>query len=266
MDVSHIHFGGGGASCLVFVGALQYMSVFESDMLKKVRSFSGTSAGSIIMLFFTLGICPQDLIDFFFSKHASFYEKWYDRKVFISRIKDIIEAFHKNLDVENMTFAQHYDLTWKKIHIITTSLDYNEPDIYLSVDNSPDMKIIDAIKMSTNIPIINNVIELGEKKLVDGSITCDIPDKFCHPKSLILLVVHLYDDITDINDPMEIFNRCISLMIKKTHFKEKFPRIFVNIKIKNAEIFPKTKVDFLYLSKLMIKGFEETKTYFKKNV
>lgn len=266
-EIPHIHFGGGGCSCIAFLGALQYLTVFRKDIVDNVKSYSGTSAGSIIALFFTLGIPVQKLIDFMYHQPPKFFNNWKNRNVFMRKIKIVIGTFIKDLDMNTLTFREHFELTGKKLYTVATSVEYKHHEMFFSVDACPDMKILDAIKVSTNIPIIYDVIDMFDDKLVDGSITNDVPDEFCNKNSLIFVVIYETKYLKSkeaFADPYNIFMSCISVMIKSSYFRKKFPNTFVDIQVDNPEVFPSTNVDFLYLSKLMNRGFEYTKAHFKK--
>ena len=56
--------GGGGIKALSYLGALDYLEEKEYIHVDKIKTFSGTSAGSIVSFLFNIGYSVKELIDF----------------------------------------------------------------------------------------------------------------------------------------------------------------------------------------------------------
>jgi NTE family protein len=167
--------GGGAIKSFSILGAMQY--TYDNYLLNNVKTYIGTSGGSMISYLIIIGYKPVEIIAFLCTNQilekmqsfnmvammnglgASSYlhiyeqlEKMTIEKIgFIPTLKDIKEKFNKDF------IAITYNLTEDKIE-------------YLSHDTYPNLPCLIAIRMSSNLPLIFEHFKYGNSYYIDGGI------------------------------------------------------------------------------------------------
>ena len=162
--------GGGGYSGLSFIGCLEYLD--KNDLLE-LKNFHGTSIGSLIGTAYILGIKPiimlnyilklnlQEIVKYDFKNLESFHI--IDDKL----LDSLINILNINENISQMSIKQISDITSVNINIYATNVTSN---VYTSFNNkeTPDIKIIDAIKASMSIPFLFKPVEINNALYIDG--------------------------------------------------------------------------------------------------
>lgn len=183
--IRNLVFSGGGLKCICYIGILKYLE--EYNILKNIKAISSTSGGSIFALCIILGysyndlleliikldfekvrdISSDSLIDFFTNLGIDSGNKLiYLIKLFI------IKKYGKNS--ENITFIELYKKT--KINYTITGTCLNTKSIeYFNYQNTPNMSIIQALRISFSIPLIYSKVNYNNKLYVDGGIVNNFP-------------------------------------------------------------------------------------------
>ena len=91
----------------------------------------------------------------------------------------IKELFSKKLgeDKTEITLSELYQLTKKKVTIVTTCLTDQET-VYLNHETYPDLKVYHALRLSVGIPLIFTCAEYKGKRYTDGSVSMDYPMRY----------------------------------------------------------------------------------------
>ena len=171
---------GGGSKGQAHIGALEFC--FQNGLLDHIQAYSGTSVGSILCTLLCCGFTPSeiyaqslavdltpdpkdvDFINFFSNCGLINFRK------FTEELRVIIR---KKIDI-SPTFKQLYELTKKDLFIASTNITKNEI-VYFSHHTYPDLDIIEAIKMSCNLPWIFTKIEFEDDLYIDGGISDHVP-------------------------------------------------------------------------------------------
>ena len=151
---------GGGIKGILHLGAIKTLE--EKDLLKNIKNYGGTSAGSMIVLLLCIGYTYNDIMIIFLKINM---DKFYD-------ITDIFEFLNIygliNFDplekllrvlLENkfkkkyITFNELYNLTKKTLHINSINLNTSKETIFNYI-NTPNVDIIDACIASSSLPFI----------------------------------------------------------------------------------------------------------------
>jgi NTE family protein len=162
--------GGGGYSGLSFIGCLEYL---DKNNLLELKNFHGTSIGSLIGVAYLLGIKPismlnhilklnfQDIAKYDFKHLESFHI--IDDKL----LDNLINLLNINENVSQLSIKQISDKTGININVYATNVTTNT---YTSFNNreTPDVKIIDAIKASMSIPFLFKPVEINNNLYIDG--------------------------------------------------------------------------------------------------
>lgn len=184
-QLKNLVLSGGGVTALGFLGILKLL--YEHDLIKEIEHYIGTSMGAIISYLLTIGFTHNELLEF--SKLFNFSKITEDIKldnflcnygfIDMNNIKIILKNISNVKNIDNdITFIQHYEKTKKKLSITGTCLsDFKL--YYFNYENTPDMKIFDAILISCCIPLLFQPIEHDNKCWIDGGIINNFPIDYC---------------------------------------------------------------------------------------
>lgn len=186
---------GGGPKGISFVGALTELKEKKKFNIQKIKVLSGSSIGGVICTAICFGYTLEEIKEWFLSTDFSLlcpvlYDENYTTKILPilykkfsigtgEKIKDILEKtfFTKNIDI-NITFDDLYKKT-NKILILTGSNLNTRKAEYFSYDKTPNMKILDALFITSRIPFIFPAITLNNNTYVDGHVFDPFPIKCC---------------------------------------------------------------------------------------
>lgn len=184
---------GGGIKGFAFLGALKFLQENKYIDLNDINTFVGTSAGSIVSFLFSLGYSCNDLITFILE--FNFTKLVPDSNIDIllehhgidtgEKIMLIIQNFLKEkLNIDDLTFEEHFKLTNKNIIFIGTN--YTKGiEVAFSHKTHPDMSILKAIRISISVPIIFTPILYNDDYYVDGGLVNNFPIKYCDPSTTL---------------------------------------------------------------------------------
>ena len=183
-------FEGGGFKGCAYGGAIKALE--QMNVLPHIKRLAGTSAGAIYAIFIAIGMKGDEIIalisslnyeDFadsskrFIANSARLVSEygWYKGDKFMHFMHNLIGKYLGNGDI---TFRQLHEQTHYELYIIGTNLTLNCAEIY-SLEHTPDMKIIDALRISTCAPMIFKAIKEKRKDqehvLVDGGLVWNCP-------------------------------------------------------------------------------------------
>jgi predicted acylesterase/phospholipase RssA len=232
MDIKHLALSGGGVSGLAGIGALH--KLFESNILKieEIKSIYGTSVGSIISLFICfhkLSITNKDIKDYLVQR--PFYDTYkinmnqllniYDSKGIYDKSTAFIlfKPFFQTLEMSTeITMKELYDLTSIELYFYTVEINHFVLK-ELSHITTPNLSVIEAIYMSSTIPIIMSPLVKNDECYIDGGILCNYPIQECIKKNVekkeILGINYKYDTFnkkTFVNDNTNVVDYIITIL------------------------------------------------------
>jgi NTE family protein len=178
--------GGGMKSCAI-IGALNYLD--EKGILKNIKKYAGTSAGSFIITLLVINYTPNEIEQTIFSQGNNLIKESYLKVLYnIFKSYGIYSAdkMYKYLESlfeakgfsKNITFKELYEKTGKLLTLTGTSLS-EEDTFYFNCYTQPDMKIIDGVRISISIPIYFTSVKYTFNSqihtLVDGGVLNNFP-------------------------------------------------------------------------------------------
>jgi NTE family protein len=189
---------GGGIKCLSILGALSYLietGIIEDGFkdIKKIHYTSGSSIFTFPLLFgFNIGSAIEIFKDVDWSK-IDLTEKMSINNLFTNFGFTDTETYNYVLEVFLENKGIRKDITLKEVYEINKiELNFNvvnvTKDKYESLNyiNSPDLPIIKAIRMTSNIPILFKPIEYNGDLFVDGGLIENIKyEELCKNKKSI---------------------------------------------------------------------------------
>jgi len=188
MIIKHLVLSGGGHHGIKQLGALlrAQVTLFERSDIETVY---GTSIGSVVLALWLMKIPTDTVYDFVINKP---WDKAYaldpniisrllgekgvlDKNIIIEILGPIIRS--KLLDID-ITLKQLYDITNIDFHIIATELN-TLTHIDFSHTSHPDLKLIDAVYMSSSIPFVFKPCYYNGSYVLDGALSAHFPIELC---------------------------------------------------------------------------------------
>ena len=169
-NITHLSLSGGGTKGLCALGILQYLD--EKCLLKNVKQIIGTSIGSVIGTLLCF-MSPHEIIN----NIELFYKISYNdinirslitkyslmtKEPFINEIEFFLQKYFKC----SPSFSELFLKTGKHLIITASNITTHKTE-YFDHHKFSNMKVIDAIKCSINIPII------FEKEIIDNNVYID---------------------------------------------------------------------------------------------
>lgn len=191
----------GGVKGIAYVGALEELD--NKGILDNIECIGGASAGAITALLLGLGYTGDELeqilskMDFksFLDDSAGLLRDtlrlvedygWYKGDSFRSWIADKIEAKTGNTE---STFRDIHEMSetkgFREIYFIGTNLSTRFSEVF-SYENSPDMVVADAVRISMSIPLFFKAVrEKNDDIYVDGGVLSNYPIKLFDKASYV---------------------------------------------------------------------------------
>ena len=179
--------GSGGIKGINMLGAI-YVA-WMHNMLSEVDTYIGCSVGAVLSVMYICGWTPYKLMEE--ACEATLFRDFTDiqwTKVVDefglfpnSTFDDMLAKKMRSMIVKKLkmmpTLSEFYKMTGKRLIIVTVSLK-EERVIYLTPENSPDLDLLTALRMTSNAPIIFGKLEHQEDYFVDGAIITPFPIKY----------------------------------------------------------------------------------------
>ena len=204
MTIKHIVLGGGGPIGIVSYGVIKQLILKKIIIYNQIKSIYSTSIGCLIALIFLLNL-EYDWIDDFIIKrpwqnvwnfstmdyiNLFFTKGLCDENIIINCLKPLFLA--ADIDI-NITLKEFYNINKIEWNIITSNLN-KFTKVTLNHKTHPDLKIIQAIIMSSSIPILIKPPFYNNEYYLDGGIFSNNPindcylNQNCHQKEIIALI------------------------------------------------------------------------------
>lgn len=228
-NIDTLTLAGGGSRDVAIIGSLNYLN--EKNILQNIKKFSGTSAGAIIITLLVINYTPKQIENTIFSQDSSLVKESFFKIIYniftnygiysgnktYAYLESLFEAKGFN---KAITFKELYSKTNKILTLTGTSLS-EQDTFYFNCFTTPDMKVIDAVRISISIPIyfssITYTFNSQQHCFVDGGLLnnfplyyydiCDLSNKWIfkssdlqiQKKNLISKELLLIDDSTFTN-------------------------------------------------------------------
>jgi NTE family protein len=275
-DITNIVFSGASTKIFLFIGFLKYIKELDDTVLDNIKNYAGSSSGSLICCGLVLGFSVEEieelLIRLDFSKFKdinsdgilTFFDNYgldncsHFEKLFRIMIK-------KKVDNENITFSELYNITKKKLVISASNLNKKQTT-YFSYENTPDIKVIDAVIASISIPILYIPKKIDDDLYLDGCITNHFPINIFKnsKKETIGAIVLSNQKRTELNNFLDIISSIVFCGFENQ--SKEILREYENVIVLDNDI---DSLDFNMTKEIKIKtindGYEQTYNYFKKN-
>ena len=200
-SIKNVVFSGGGLKGWCYIGVLRVLS--EYGVRKKIKNVAGSSVGSFFALLFVLDIKYETILDKIIHTNQ---DKFLDvdlnnilnNQSIIqgAQVKNfIVELMEEKVD-QDITFSELYEHT--KINYITNSLCITNQKLqYFNKDETPNIKVIDAIMASCSIPLILPAICINNQYYYDGSLCDPCPTQLFEESGTVGFNLTAYNEVND---------------------------------------------------------------------
>jgi len=186
IDKDTLVLSGGGSAGILYVGVFKALD--ELNILKNIKTIIGVSAGTMYSSMYLMGYTIKELQKFaetFDPKRLSSvkdFESLSFNKIFVEYGLDngdtFKKVFSKVLKQKNInpdiTLLEFYNLNKIRFIIGVTNIDKLEEE-YFSYDQTPNIKLIDAIRATISIPIYFTPYKINNTLYVDGGCMNNLP-------------------------------------------------------------------------------------------
>ena len=202
MVIKHLCLSGGGITGLPMYGCLKRLNILKFWDYENIKSVYSCSIGAVIGLLVILNISWDWCDDFFIKRpwkniidieNINYIQYILDKGFIDEKFWNIVISpllKCKNISPD-ITMLELYKLTNIKFNIYTTKLIGIEPKI-INYETEPNMKLVVAITVTTNIPGLSKPFLYNDNFLIDGGLLNNNP----------------INDCSKDNDPDEILNIC----------------------------------------------------------
>jgi predicted acylesterase/phospholipase RssA len=178
------------------------------DELKGVKTLVGTSVGAVICTLFSMGLSVEEIYDIGSRSRPNMPTgfQWVGKLVglftnlgllsyngYLDRTREKIMEKYGFIP----TMKQLYDITGKDLLICVSAI-LRRTRIIISHNTYPDLSVIDALDMSTRLPIIFSPILFENDLCVDGGIVSHFPIDLRVGHTLAINTINHVPTATDI--------------------------------------------------------------------
>lgn len=185
--INTLIISGGGSKNISVIGTLKYLD--DKKILSNIKRYAGSSAGAIICLLLNIGYTPQEIEDTFFNQNSTITKDPFYKVVWNlyknygmnsgSKIVNYINSLLIKKGINKDITFNELKIKTDKILVITGSSLTDQDTYYFNFCTTPDMKVVDALRISISIPIfftsINYTINNKNHIFIDGGILQNFP-------------------------------------------------------------------------------------------
>jgi len=265
-------FGSGGVQGIMYMGAVKYLVDNNYINLNKIENYCGTSIGSIVAFFYSIGYDSNELIDIILNHpNLSCLEPDIDLDMIENEygmdsgnaIVDLIrEILKKKLDCEDITFIELYNLRKKKITINATNLNTGLEKIFNYIE-TPDVSVVLAVRMSISLPIIYTPVLYNNEYYIDGAVVNKLLFKHCNFKSTLSFKMKEFK-YYEINSFQSVALRSLQILLNHTVCDKNVYKI-IDFQSVDFSIVP-LSMSREYLEKILKMGEDCSKKYYLKEL
>ena len=174
---------GNASKSLITLGALQFL--YDTKKFDSVTKFFGTSSGGITSFFLIIGYTPVELLSYLC------VHKILDGRLSHFNMMAVLQGYGAaswskfQETLEKMTIDKIGYLptlkalrdNFKKELTVTTYNATTDETLYLSADTHPDLPVLVALRMTSNIPFLFDKYKYRDSFFVDGAVSDNFPVK-----------------------------------------------------------------------------------------
>lgn len=211
--IKNIFIDGGGVYGYAICGCL--VELEKQGLLQNIENILGCSVGSIYGLYLSLGITAEEMTNLTFNIDVNSlvdikknnliniykYYGFENGKKFSNIVKNIIKYKTGN---ENFTFLELYEKYKKNLTIIGSNVNTRNHELF-NYQNTPDMELWKAIRISCAFPLIFQPYKYNNNYYLDGGNSHYNANYFTKKEETICIILELGERIRHKIDSFEDF-------------------------------------------------------------
>jgi hypothetical protein len=264
--IEHLSLSSAGPNGLIQLGLVFQALQRNIFSVQDLKSIHGTSCGSIIAVLLSLNIPIQELVEYVITRK---WNKWLKPNleyfmtqkgcVSIECIEEVIAPFFHAYDISlSMTMKELYEHNKIDLHIYTTAVTH-----LVSVDINhitfPDLPVIQAICMSSSVPILFTPVHYQNDYYIDGGLLTHCPFISENPETILYILID-YKPVFNLESPIEFIQHIIAKSVDIIMMNTKIPSGNVLKYNADSAIDPTIWINFLtdetYRKKMIDVGIE----------
>jgi len=273
-NINTLCFSGGSTKGFSFIGALKVLIDNNYIDINNIKKYVGSSIGSIMAFLLSINYTPSEIINFLNNTDLSNLGNVFNLELFIEKygfsdarefIKIVEDLLYNKFKINNITFSDLYKITKNKLLIIGTNFTKGEEEVF-SIDTSPNMFVIDAIRISISIPLLFTPVFYNDCYYVDGCVFGNLPFHLCDPNTTLCLYFEKFSCFT-LNSHSDLINGVISILANNTlRFIGNYKKLIIynndcetNLCCDKKSLKKLFKIGFKNAKKFLIKEYNEQK-------
>tara|TARA_Y100001970_G_scaffold293404_1_gene439985 strand:+ start:2085 stop:2939 length:855 start_codon:yes stop_codon:yes gene_type:complete len=182
---SNLALSGGALRSVSLLGAIKYLE--EINILKDFKNYIGTSAGGIILFFLLIGYTSNEIYNILKDEISYLTKIDFDNLSNIytdlgiddsKKNENILRKYlYAKVNLDSITFIEFAKKFGYNLIITGTNLDTQNTD-YFSVNTFPNMDVVQALLITSCIPIIYKPITFNDNLYIDGGIYSNFPIEY----------------------------------------------------------------------------------------
>lgn len=215
----YLALSGGGIKGVSYIGAFKALERLK--IAQKIKGIIGSSVGSLIALFFVLGYTADQMLEIITNIDLSKYTddglnsllNNYGLDNGIKLINIIYAISKQKCDLKGVTLKQLYEKY--PIELVITGSNITEAKTtYFSYKTTPDVLVLDAIRISISIPYKFTPIKYNNCFYIDGQVFSPYPIKYFKDKKVIGFILNTLSKLEPIENLVQY---TLAIMISIEH-------------------------------------------------
>jgi hypothetical protein len=264
--IEHLSLSSAGPNGLIQLGLVFQALQQNIFSIQDLKSIHGTSCGSIIAVLLSLNIPIQELVEYVITRK---WNKWLKPNleffmtqkgcVSIECIEEVIAPFFHAYDISlSITMKELYEHNKIDLHIYTTAVT-NLVSVDINHITFPDLPVIQAICMSSSVPILFTPVHYQNDYYIDGGLLTHCPFISENPETILYILID-YKPVFNLESPIEFIQHIIAKSVDIIMMNTKIPSGNVLKYNADSAIDPTIWINFLtdetYRKKMIDVGIE----------
>lgn len=221
VKITHLSLSGGGALGVIYLGVIRYL--LTEKYIDNIKNISGNSIGAVFALLIALKmpyeqiedysrkmieLCNNENIDQDSIKNILNYNGALNSIKYVEGIKEFI---FQEYGLERMTFMDISKKLGINLYISATKITNNIDDVnninkIFSLENTPDVCVIDAVAASISVPFAFKPYKINDDYYVDGNLSDNLPIKAFNNfqnvdiKNILSIIIGNNDESFELNE------------------------------------------------------------------
>jgi NTE family protein len=271
--ILNLVISGGSIKGFAILGSLHYLT--KNKLLNHLKNISATSVGSMIAFLYIINYSAHDIYKLLKNIKTTKLTKPNFSSILTNfgldngeRMILVLKRLMKNKNIhEDITFKQLFNISNKTL-IITGSCLNDKKCYYFSKNTYPDMKILDAIRISISVPLFFTPVKFENKLFVDGGCIDNYPIKIFDDELNNTIGLYIHSNKKNkkkISNIESYFTQTLACIMEGNNklYTYQYQKQSIIIKCKDIGINPQKSLQEKDIIDMFDTGYISTKKFFE---